>query len=41
MKKVFDTEYAAQCFAKEVGGKVEAQNLPDYMGVVTVWIVRW
>ncbi len=40
-KKVFDSEYAAKKYAEEVGGTVEAKNLPDYMGVVTVWIVRW
>lgn len=40
-KKVFETEYAAKRFAEEVGGTIEAQTIPGYMWVETVWVVRW
>ena len=41
MKKYFETKVGAEKFAKEVGGKVVMQNVPDYMGVITVIYVEY
>ncbi|MBD5504567.1 MAG: hypothetical protein HDR09_12795 [Lachnospiraceae bacterium] len=41
MKKGFETEYAAHKFADKVRGTVEYKPLPDYMGMIPYWIVRW
>lgn len=40
-KKVFETEQAAQHFASQVGGIVRMTQLPDYMGVIIVYVVEW
>ena len=40
-RKGFESEYAADKFAEKVGGKVEYKPLPDYMGMIPYWIVRW
>lgn len=40
-KKVFDSEYSAKKYAERVNGTVRTVNLPDYMGVVTCYVVTW
>lgn len=40
-RKGFESEYAANKFAEKVGGKVEFKPLPDYMGMIQYWVVRW
>lgn len=40
-KKVFNNEYSANEFAKKVNGTVRVSYLPDYMSVITIWIVEW
>ena len=40
-KKVFESEYGANSFAKKVNGTVRMSWLPDYIGTITIWIVEW
>lgn len=40
-RKGFETEYAANEFAKKVGGVVEFKPLPDYMRMIPYWVVKW
>ena len=39
--KIFSTEEKAKEFAKKVNGIVKMKDLPDYMRVLTVWVVEW
>ena len=41
MKKTFDKEWQAKKFAEEVGGTITQKYLPDYMSVITVWVVEY
>ena len=41
MKRVFETQYGAEQFAKEVNGTVRQSWLPGYMSVTDIWIVEW
>lgn len=40
-KKVFETLYHAEEFAKKVNGNVQMQQLPNYNYVDIVYIVTW
>lgn len=40
-RKGFESEYAANKFAEKVGGVVEFKPLPDYMGMIPYWVVRY
>jgi len=39
-RKVFETDQAAKHFASQVGGTVKMRQLPDYMGVIIVYVVE-
>ena len=39
--KIFTTEYEAKKFSKKVSGSIKLKDLPDYMGVITIWVVEW
>lgn len=41
MKKIFNTQYEAEKFAKEVKGLVSQSYLPNYMSVDVIWTVEW
>lgn len=40
-RKVFETETKAKEFAKTVNGTVRISYLPDYMAVITIYVVEW
>ena len=40
-RKTFETEYAATEWAAKVNGTVKLLDLPDYNGVITVYVVEW
>ena len=40
-KKIFETEQAAKHFAAQVGGTVTISFLPDYMSVITIYVVTY
>lgn len=41
MKKVFDSEFSANEFAKKVNGTVEQKILPDYLAVDIIYVVEF
>jgi hypothetical protein len=41
MKKVFNTQFEAENFAKEVKGLVTQSYLPNYNYIDVIWTVEW
>lgn len=40
-RKGFENEFAARKFAREVNGDVKFTPLPNYMGMISYWIVEY
>ena len=41
MRKVFNTKYEAENFARKVKGLITQSYLPNYNYIDVIWIVEW